>query len=123
MTDPEISLREFIEQLLTERQRADNSRWQAHEQVHVQEEIARNLAIRDMNRRLEDMNQFRTQINTERGEYVNKESYALKHDELNKKVDQLLIAKSNMEGRLWMLGAALTGFTVVLNFALKWLLK
>ena len=135
MTNEEVTLREFLESLLVERQRADVSRWVAHEQMHIQLEQARNIASQDINRRLDEMNQFREQINRERGEFLTKENFFTKHDELNrriesvtggisKQVDDLRIAKSNLDGRMWMLGwviVAVSGaITTIINLIFKY---
>jgi hypothetical protein len=81
------------------------------------------VALTDLGRRLDEMNQFRSQINEERGDFVQKETFDLKYDEMSKKVDALSLAKSNQDGRLWMLGVVLGALTVILNLALKYLFK
>ncbi len=55
------------------------------------EGVARELitAKTELNRRLEEMNAFRTQINNERGEFVTRTVFEAKHDSLEKSIAAL----------------------------------
>jgi hypothetical protein len=85
------------------------------------------VALGDLGRRLDEMNQFRAQLNQERADYVTKAVYDSKHEELIKKVDALVIAKSNLDGRMWMLGwvimATSGAITIAINLVFKWMTK
>jgi hypothetical protein len=85
------------------------------------------VALNDLGRRLDEMNQFRAQLNEERGRYVTIPVFDAKHEELIKKVDLLVIAKSNLDGRMWMLGwvimATSGALTVAINLIFKWVNK
>lgn len=74
--------------------------WQvAHENVHVLEKEARTLAVEDINRRLEDMNQFRAQLNKERGDYLLRHDYEREHSALADRVKELEIARGEQSGK------------------------
>jgi hypothetical protein len=88
------------------------------------------VALTDLGRRLDEMNQFRAQINTERNTFMTKEIFDAKHDELDRKlaaglgmvtekIGEMNSWKSNMQGRMWMLGAVLA----TLMGLLKWVIK
>jgi hypothetical protein len=92
------------------------------------------VALTDLGRRLDEMNQFRAQINLERNTFMTKEIFDAKHNELagkidgvaremNAKIDILDRAKSNLEGRMWMLGAVISIATVILNIAMHYIFK
>ena len=77
------------------------------------------------------MNQFRAQIQEERGEFLTKMEYESRHRELevrlgttkdatDKRISTLELAKSNMDGRLWALGAGVTVLTILVNMAFRY---
>jgi hypothetical protein len=108
--------------------------WQhAHLDRHILEQkaldIARTgdsaaieIARLDVDRRLESMNELRAQINTERGSYVLRDRYDADHATLRDSVDARLkileSVRANLEGRIWMLGGAISFAVIVLNLAL-----
>jgi hypothetical protein len=91
--------------------------WQRmHEQRHEHEHEARELAEKDINRRLEDMNEFRRQLASERLSYVQRDWYDREHNTLRAMIDTrmdgirdstdtrlkaLENASSNWQGRWW----------------------
>jgi hypothetical protein len=81
------------------------------------------VALTDLGRRLDEMNNFRAQINTERNTMMTKDLFDAKHNELGAKVEALALAKSNLEGRMWMLGAFIGAATLILNIAMRYLFK
>jgi hypothetical protein len=87
--------------------------------------LALDIARDDVNRRLEGMNELRSQINEERGRYLQRDRYEAERDSNKESVDTRLKAletnKSNLEGRMWAIGAALSGFVVMLNIAMYYL--
>lgn len=66
MTD--VPLREFIERVIDEHDRRYNERWQAQ-----QRELA--LAQREMERRLEGLNELRGQVVEDRGRFMTRELF------------------------------------------------
>src|SRR6266481_7568574 len=91
--------------------------WQkAHEKVHT-------LGAQDLERRLEAMNKLREQVMEERGQFVPRLVYDEQHAGLRDAVDIRLKlleqGKSNLEGRLWMMGAGISGIVILLNLALR----
>lgn len=92
--------------------------WQvAHEKVHA-------LGTLDLERRLDIANKFREQIMEERGQFVPRQLYDEQHNSLRDAVDLRLKlleqTKSNLEGRLWMMGAAISVLVVLLNLILRY---
>ena len=81
------------------------------------------LANKELKERLSEMNEFRKQISDERGLYVTKEWFDDKYSKVESSVYLLNQWRSNMEGRFWALGAIMAGFVVVLNLAMRWLVK
>lgn len=102
--------------------------WQkAHLVIHSSESKATEIAKKEVDRRLEEMNQIREQINKERGIYVLRQVYDEQHNTLRDLIDARLKVletnKSNMEGRLWTMGAALSAVVVVVNLAIYYLTR
>ncbi len=109
--------------------------WQeAHERFHTLDKEALILARREIDRRLEEMNQFRAQIVQERGMFVSREFYDEQHRRLNGAIEaakeavdvrlkMLETSKSNLEGRMWMMGAAISAVVVLVNLAMRYLGK
>ena len=100
--------------------------WQkSHEATHELEKEALLLARRDIDRRLGEMNQFRDQIERERGDFLRRDMYDEQHGVLRSEFDTRLKAletsKSNLEGRMWAMGAGITGLAVGLNLLLHYL--
>jgi hypothetical protein len=70
--------------------------WQdSHADVHVAEREALRLASDDISRRLAEMNQFRGQLERERGEYVPR----IEHDLLAGRIKELEIARGEQTGK------------------------
>ena len=97
--------------------------WQQnHENQHRLEREALLLARKDIDRRLEEMNQFRAQIAQERGEFLRRDMYdeqnAAARNETDVRLKHLENNRSNLEGRMWAMGAGITGIAVGLNLIL-----
>jgi hypothetical protein len=106
------------------------ARWNAHDKEHVSLQRAVDTAVGTLDVRLSEMNQFRAQIQEERGAFLTKSEYESRHRELetrlattkdvvDKRIAALEIAKSNLDGRIWALGAALTIVTILVNMAFR----
>lgn len=101
------------------------------------DEKALEIASKEIDRRLEGMNQIREQMNSERGMYITREQYDVNRiardtqlsiirdaaqtqlntirDTMDNRLKILETSKSNMEGRIWMMGAAVTTFVLLLQ--------
>jgi hypothetical protein len=79
---------DHVEKLLAQHEELDKLR-------HSSELTARELAYKDMNRRLEEMNQFRAQISSERTEFVPRRE----HDLLAERIKSLEISRGEGNGR------------------------
>jgi len=60
--------------------------------------------------RLESMNQFREQINSERANYITKDNYIVTQESINHRIRKLEEAGAFSSGRMWMVMA---GFALV----------
>lgn len=78
------------------------------------------IARDEMNRRLENMNEFRAQILQERGEFVRKDWFEKVHQDSLNDINEQKNWQSNMNGRLWMLGAILTIAVVIINILFRY---
>lgn len=101
--------------------------WEAsHEQRHASEADALDLAREGLNGRLREMNEFRSQISSERTNYVLRDWYEREHNTLHNELEQrhkeydarlkvMENMSSNWQGRWWAvssmfgLGIALGG--------------
>lgn len=99
--------------------------WQgSHADLHKLSEEALIIARKDIERRLDDMNKFREQIAQERGEFLRRDFYDEQHTSLRDSMDTRLKlleqSKSNLEGRMWMMGAGISAVVVVVNLIMKY---
>lgn len=118
MTD--VALKEYLEGLISSLEKQDTAHWASHTREHVLLKEAIDVAYQVLSTRLETMNEFRAQITSERGTYVTKAVYEERHENLKTQLNKLEIKNSNLDGKLWMLGAGLTGLTIVLNLLFQW---
>jgi len=93
----EVSLREYIESLLEERQKAQDLQWQSAQRALE----AADAALRV---RLERMNEFRAQIQEERALYVRRDQL----EPILQRLQEAENTESNLGGRFWMLAIVLT---------------
>lgn len=119
----------------TKKERELRELWQQEHLIrHELEDKARELATKNLEQRLHSLNEIREQINSERGEFVRRDYFEQKYDALSKEIDtgMTALAKdtdtrmkvientiSNFQGRLWMIGAAITFVVVVVNLLLR----
>ena len=98
-----------------------------HELIHKAESHALEIAKNDINRRLDEMNELRKQITSERGEFLRREIYDREHASLREAMDLRIKAlentKANLEGRLWAIGAGISILVVGLELLLRYLGK
>ncbi len=118
---------------------------EAHERLdvlrHTSEKEARDLAAVDINRRLGEMNKFREQIAAERGLFVLRDLHDASEKNVLVKLDKLEvdfngelvklrtgtddrlkaleIMRSNLEGKIWMMGAIITALLGGLQLLFK----
>jgi hypothetical protein len=114
--------KEMQEQL----QALGEERWRGHEKVHEMGQIAIDSTVKAFETRLESMNQFRAQILEERANFLTTAVFNAEYKALESKMEIIVNAnlkriellehyKSNMDGRLWMLGTILGLMTIGLN--------
>ena len=79
----------------------------AHEKIHALEDVARDIASTEINRRLDEMNQLRHQIEQERGTYISRPVYDSENKATDARLKILENANSNLAGRMWVFIAVL----------------
>ncbi len=109
-------------------ERRTREAWEfAHYHVHEMEAQAREIAFVRLNERLAEMNEVRRQINEERGAFLLRDRYEASHEALRSAFDQRLkmleTGQANAEGRMWMLGAGISGILVIVQITLHFIAK
>jgi hypothetical protein len=95
-------------------------------QLHEAERRALLLASADIARQLAEGNRFREQLELERGLYVSRELHDKLEKDMNSELDKIRDkhderlkilegSKSNLEGRIWMLGVFFAVVQVVIR--------
>jgi hypothetical protein len=102
--------------------------WQeGHDKLHAAEAEALEIAKGDINRRLDEMNELRKQITSERGEFLQRSVYDREHSLLRDSSDARLkvleTGKANLEGRLWAIGAIISVLLVALELVMNYFSK
>jgi uncharacterized protein (DUF3084 family) len=93
-----------------------------------QQELTRTEGIRlDLEKRLDEMNQLRRQIEQERALYVDRDrldqtvkSLDTRLDEMNNRIANTERLRANLDGRFTMLAAVLFGGSVVINLLITY---
>lgn len=94
----------------------EEERWRAHAREHELRDRMVDIAKEEVDRRLEDMNQMREQIDRERGTFVTSSVYESKHEAVVARVNLLENARANIDGRVWAAGALLVLLELALRF-------
>lgn len=119
----DVALKEYLERLISEADKQNAARWEAHRREHELLKEAVDAAYAALAAKLEMMNEMRTQILSERGEFLKKTEYNIELDQFEKRVGKLESDKSNLDGKFWMLGSILTGLAVLLPLLFHYLVK
>jgi len=112
----DVPLREFIERILDEREKAHNATFQAAMRE------ADNKA-KELERRLEGLNELRQEVTSDRSNFVTRTEWALRHDSMENTLNELKQWKATVLGYG---GAAILtiGFiSTVVSVLLSWWLK
>ena len=99
----DVSLREFIAGEIQRERELRELKITEMEKAIVE-------AKQRVDERLEAMNELRRQIASERGSFLLREVYDRLHAQFEERVRSLENARSNWEGRIWMIGA---GFAIL----------
>lgn len=70
-----------------EQERLAKERWDAHRREHDLMDLARAEAAKNIDRRLDGMNELRAQIDSERGSFLKVSDYSREHRALEEKLD------------------------------------
>jgi hypothetical protein len=85
--------------------------------------LALSTASESMAERLAGMNEFRAQIGQERATYLQRDVYDASYKELIKRIDILEQSRSELVGRLWMLGTVATFLQFVIPLIVVLVMK
>jgi len=88
-----VTLREYVLTILDEREKQLN------------------MTRCDLERRLEQMNELRVQINSERGSFVT----LVQHQLINDAIRDIQVWRGNIEGRMLMVGAGIVVINLLLD--------
>ena len=80
---------------------------------------ALDLARRELDRRLEGMNEFREQLKNQAATFIIRESYEISYKGLERRLRVLETKKSNLEGRLWIIPTIIVIIQIVLIYIIK----
>jgi len=137
----DVSLLDYIKDHLDELEASINRRFaaletmmktgvEAHHREHSQLDTQKARDEADVNRRLEAMNELRSQINSERGLYVTRplldsqlEALHRQNQDNRTRLEELSRQLADIQGRFWMAGTALTFLSVLINVMLKLFIK
>jgi chromosome condensin MukBEF ATPase and DNA-binding subunit MukB len=108
----DVSLREFIERILDERQTSLDFRFDAQQR-------ALEVANRELDHWKLTHNEFRQQIEHERALYVTRDSMGTQLGALQERVSKMEARDANQDGRFWALGAGLSVLLTILALALR----
>lgn len=95
----DIPLREHIEELTRERISRIEGLLAAHDAVHVQEAVARNEASRRMDARMEQLNELRSEVLTDRNRLVSSEAFEARLEAIDIRIDALHDQITEWKGR------------------------
>ena len=97
-------------------ERALREQWEkSHEHVHKLEHEALNLALAELNRRLDEMNELRRQIDSERGRYPTRDYLDSVTSSIDTRLKLLENKGSNLDGRFWAMGAVVGAIVIAVN--------
>jgi alkylation response protein AidB-like acyl-CoA dehydrogenase len=71
------------------RDQIQDERWTAHRREHAQDRTTVEATRREMERRLDEMNMLRRQIDAERGNYLSRDEYVAAHNALTQMVQRV----------------------------------
>ena len=92
MPDGLVPLQEFLDRLT-------EAAHDAHKSVHAQEAIARDEAAKRIDARLEQLNELRSEVITDRGRFVNREAFDAKLEAIDARINALHDQITEWKGR------------------------
>jgi hypothetical protein len=107
-----VSIRQYFEALLQQYK-------EAHDKEHTLLEKSTELAKQNLEIRLEGMNEFRKQIQEERGSFVNRDKF----DILMGALDRRISAIESFQSKIIGVGLAATFLLTVLELILRFLVR
>jgi len=107
-----VHLREHMEALFNERTEGHK-----HEHQLLEQAVARARETIDL--RLESMNEFRSQIQSERETMLSKDKFDVYHEQLSLRVANLEKGLSSMQGKMIATAGAVTVGLVILGLVLR----
>ncbi len=110
----DVSLRDYLETCLKSLEDKIENQSEFIAQHFELNEKAIKKAEEAMQIRLEGMNEFRSQINMERMNYLTRDNYSVIHEELCKRVEKLETTNSFSAGKMWMVMAGFAAIPTIL---------
>lgn len=114
-----VSLRNYLEVLIQQNEIIFDGKLDA-----LKKDIDKTAIV--LNQQLESLNRIYRQIDEDRDLYVRKIEFDLTAQNMNRdsnsqdvQIRKLEDAYANFSGRLWMLGAAMTGFSALITIAVS----
>jgi len=89
----------------------------------IQRDKAINNAANSVDKRLESMNEFRSQLKDQSSTFVTKEYYDGAHKDLSGQIELLKLYQANQEGRMWMFGTAIGVFVTFIQVIIYFFTK
>ena len=103
--------------------RKEEIRWQEHSKQHELEQRAVNVASDALTKRLEGMNEIRDQLREQASTFATREALEWKTDELERRLRDVENKQSNWDGRMLVIGGALTVAFAIITFLINYLLR
>ncbi len=104
----EVPLREYIERILEERDRA-------YRDSMSTARAALDAASRALESRLDQMNEFRKQVLEERANYLRRDQFDAQHESIEKRVVAVEKMAATQSGRFWAVGIAVAVTVAILT--------
>jgi len=93
------------------------------------QQIALELAKKNMDYRLEEMNNFRKDMQRMETSFLTREAFEIKHELMQKQVDELRLSRAELQGKAdqksvnWILGISVIGLVISIISVITRLLK
>jgi trehalose-6-phosphatase len=112
----DIPLQEHLEALTRERVNRIDGLFRAHKAVHLQEAITRDEAARRIDARLEQLNELRAEVLTDRNRLVSREAFDARAEAVDVRIDALHDQITEWKGR--EMGLSLSASVLVAGIGL-----
>jgi hypothetical protein len=112
----DITLKDYVDTLFRQYK-------ESHDKEHRLIEKSVDAARDAMDIRLDHMNEFRAQIQSERGDFVTRERFNAVTEILSTRLGNLEVAFSDFKGRVLGIGSGIAVFLVIIELVLRFAVK